>query len=270
MCHSVAESIPLKNFTKSLHMLKIVTFFLEKIIQALNFILGKGYGTSSIRTEFRLSRSLLDKPPKIILDIGANIGIYTVEAASKFPNAQIHLFEPSPTNFEILQSRFIDNPNLHLNNLAISNVAGVSHLYTDEYGSGLASLTKRKLEHFDILYDKYESVTKIRLEQYWNNILHRSVIDILKIDIEGHELEALESLGEGIAYVKILQFEFGGCNIDTKTYFQNFWYFLKNNNFDLFRISPLGLIKISSYTESAEVFLTTNYLAVNKRIVKVN
>jgi FkbM family methyltransferase len=251
-------------------MLKIVTFFLEKIIQTLNFILGKGYGTSSIKTEFRLSRSLLDKPPEIILDIGANIGIYTVEAASKFPNAQIHLFEPSPTNFEILQSRFIDNPNVHLNNLAISNVAGVAHLYMDEYGSGLASLTKRKLEHFDISYDKSEVITTLRLEEYWNNTLHRSVIDILKIDIEGHELDALESLGDGIAHIKIVQFEFGGCNIDTKTYFQNFWHFFQRNNFDVYRISPLGLIKISRYSESYEVFLTTNYLAANKSIVNLS
>jgi FkbM family methyltransferase len=245
-------------------------FILEKIIQTINYMLGKGYGTSSIKTEFRLSHSLLDRPAAIILDIGANIGTYTAEAASKIPNAQIHLFEPSKSNFEKLQSRFSDNLNIHLNNLAISDISGVANLYTDKYGSGLASLTKRKLEHFDISYDKSEVITTIRLEEYWNKTLHRSVIDLLKIDIEGHELDALESLGDGIAHVKIVQFEFGGCNIDTKTYFQNFWYFFQKNNFNIFRISPLGLIKISHYTESAEVFLTTNYLAVNKSKVKVN
>jgi FkbM family methyltransferase len=251
-------------------MLATVTFILEKIILIINYMLGKGYGTSSIKKEFRLSYSLLDKPAAIILDVGANIGTYTAEAISKIPNAQIHLFEPSKNNFEKLQSRFAGNPNIHLNNLAISDISGVANLYTDEYGSGLASLTKRKLEHFDISFDKSEVITTIRLEEYWNNTLHRSVIDILKIDIEGHELDALESLGDGIAHIKIVQFEFGGCNIDTKTYFQNFWHFFQRNNFDVYRISPLGLIKISRYSESDEVFLTTNYLAANKSIVNLS
>ena len=248
----------------------IISLFLEKIIQVISFGLGKGYGTSSIKTEFRLTQSLLTTPPRIILDVGANIGSYTSEAVSKFPQAQIHLFEPSHTNYEKLQSRFAGNPNIHLNNLAISDISGVANLYSDEYGSGLASLTKRKLEHFDISYDKSEVITTIRLEEYWNNTLHRSVIDLLKIDIEGHELDALESLDDGIAHVKIVQFEFGGCNIDTKTYFQNFWYFFQENNFDVYRISPLGLVKISRYSESDEVFLTTNYLAANRSIVNLN
>lgn len=247
-----------------------VTLFLEKIIQAINYMLGKGYGTSSIKTEFMLSQCLLDKPAKIILDVGANIGTYTTEAISTFPHAQIYIFEPSRTNYEILKSKFSSNHNIHLNNLAISKVSGVAHLYSDEFGSGLASLTKRKLDHFKIAYEKMESIKTIRLEECWNNTLNRSIIDILKLDIEGHELDALESLGDGIAHVKILQFEFGGCNIDTKTYFQNFWYFFQKHNFAIFRISPLGLIKISRYSESDEIFLTTNYLGVNKNLVKVN
>lgn len=251
-------------------MTSSATLLLEKIIKAINYILGKGYGTSSIKTEFRLSQSLLDKPAKIILDVGANLGIYTNEAVSKFPHAQIHLFEPSQSNFKKLHSRFSNNMNVHINNQAISNTSGVAYLYTNEFGSGLASLTKRKLDHFNIEYEKMESIKTIRLEEYWNNTLHRSIIDILKLDIEGHELDALESLGDGIAHVKILQFEFGGCNIDTKTFFQNFWYFFQNHNFAIFRISPLGLIKISRYSESDEIFLTTNYLAVNKNLVKVN
>ncbi len=270
MYHLVAEFIPLKNCVKSFLMSQKVTFFLEKIIRALNYLLGKGYGTSSIKTEFRLSQSLLDKSAKIILDVGANKGEYTAEFESNIPNVQIHLFEPSKINFEILKSRFANNKNIHLNNLAISNISGMANLHTDEFGSGLASLTKRNLKHFDISYDKCETVAVIRLEEYWNNTLQRSNIDLLKIDIEGHELDALKSLGEGIAYVKIIQFEFGGCNIDTKTYFQNFWYFFQKNNFDIFRISPLGLIEITYYSESEEFFLTTNYLAVNKNLTIAN
>ena len=74
----------------------------------------------------------------------------------------------------------------------------------------------------------------------------------------------MEGLGDKIGNVRSIQFEFGGCNIDTKTYFQDFWYFFKERDFDLYRISPLGLIRILEYKESDEFFTATNYIAKRK------
>ena len=70
-------------------------------------------------------------------------------------------------------------------------------------------------------------------------------------------------LGFGVAINKIsvIQFEFGGCNIDTRTFFQDFWYFFQDNGFDIYRVSPIGLIKVKKYNERDEIFTTTNYIA---------
>lgn len=86
----------------------------------------------------------------------------------------------------------------------------------------------------------------------------------MKLDIEGYELQALESFGSALAVTKVIQFEFGGCNIDTKTYFQDFWYFFKEHQFDLYRITPFGLQPLNKYTEMDECFRTTDYVAVNQ------
>ncbi|WP_445778772.1 hypothetical protein [Shewanella sp.] len=45
---------------------------------------------------------------------------------------------------------------------------------------------------------------------------------MIKIDIEGHELSVLKVFGAAIEATKVIQFEFGDCNIDTRTYFQDF------------------------------------------------
>lgn len=60
--------------------------------------------------------------------------------------------------------------------------------------SGLASLYNRNLNAYSIQMNKSESVDTIRLDSYINNkkIKH---IHFLKIDIEGHELKALEGGG---------------------------------------------------------------------------
>jgi FkbM family methyltransferase len=160
-------------------------------------------------------------------------------------------------------NRFSQDSNTFINQLAVSNTSGTSTLFTNEYGSGLTSLVKRRLDHFNIGFEKTESVKLIRLEEYWVNVLKKRPIDIMKIDIEGHEFAALLGAGSAIKKIKIIQFEFGGCNIDSKTFFQDFWYFFQQNNFTIFRISPIGLIKIDKYSELDEVFLTTNYLALN-------
>lgn len=107
----------------------------------------------------------------------------------------------------------------------MSNINSRSILYSNESGSGLGSLTKRKLDHFGIDFSVEENIELIRFDEYSvNNIIDKD-IDLLKIDVEGHELKVLEGVGEKIKNIKIIQFEFGGCNIDTKTYFQDYWYF---------------------------------------------
>jgi hypothetical protein len=77
-------------------------------------------------------------------------------------------------------------------------------------------------------------------------------------------MDAFIGFGKAINYIDLIQFEFGGCNIDTRIFFQDFWYFFKKKGFDLFRISPLGIIPITNYKESDEYFTTSNYLVKRK------
>jgi len=44
----------------------------------------------------------IDIEPRVILDIGANIGAATVVFARRYPDAQIYAFEPQPENYELL------------------------------------------------------------------------------------------------------------------------------------------------------------------------
>ena len=63
--------------------------------------------------------------------------------------------------------------------------------------------------------------------------------------------------------VDFIQFEFGGRNIDSRTYFQDFYYLLKEDYY-IYRIVKDGLYKIERYKEMYEAFITTNYLAERK------
>ena len=68
---------------------------------------------------------------------------------------------------------------------------------------------------------------------------------------------------EADAITNIL-FEFGGCNIDSRTFFQDFFYLLKDK-YHIYRVLQDGLFQISEYREIYEIFLTTNFLEVHKQ-----
>jgi len=177
---------------------------------------------------------------------------------------EIHIFEPSSVNLAKLRERFFSDNSIHVVGKALSDSAGAATLHSNTPGSGLGSLAKRRLDHFNIDFELRESVTTLRFETYWKDALRSRCIDLVKFDIEGHELSALHGMGDALHCTRAVQFEFGGCNIDTRTYFQDFWYFFTEHNFDIYRMSPIGLVKIDGYHESLECFLTSNYLAINR------
>jgi FkbM family methyltransferase len=226
---------------------------------------GKGFGTSTTELEVHLIMSLLGSQPRVAIDVGGNLGDYAAALRKRNPLLEIHVFEPSLTNLAKLGARFKDDALVKLVHFALSSKCEKATLFSDYPGSGLSSLVRRRLDHFDIPFDYEERVDTTRFEVYWEKVLDRKSIDLVKIDIEGYELDALQGFGQAIFSTKAIQFEFGGCNIDTRTYFQDFWYYFKEHDFKIYRITPIGYQLLNRYVESDEFFMTTNFIAINNR-----
>jgi hypothetical protein len=95
------------------------------------------------------------------------------------------------------------------------------------------------------------------------------VIHFIKIDVEGHEIKVLEGAKKMISSNSIyyIQFEFGGTNIDAKSYFRDFFYFL-SDKYNIYRIVPDGFFQVKHYSENREIFLYSNYFAELKELEK--
>lgn len=237
-----------------------MTFFstIQKIAAILE---GKGYGSHTTANEVRRAIKLLGRTAQLAIDVGGNKGEYSQSLLTANPAMEVHIFEPSAVNIAQLRTRFGAVSNVFINDCGLGAANETSILHADVAGSGLASLTKRNLDHVNVAFEFTENVKITRFEDYWKNTLCSRQIDLFKIDVEGHEMDVLEGLGKAISSIDVVQFEFGGCNIDTRTYFRDFWIYFADHGFDLFRITPFGLASMSRYTELDECFTTTNYLA---------
>jgi hypothetical protein len=132
---------------------------LEKSLSQLQ---GKGYGSTSVAAEIHGIQKLLGKTDiKTCVDIGGNVGNYTAELNTRFPNADIFTFEPSQTNIAKLQTRFAALEQIRILPFAVSDFQGDAVLHSDVPGSGMSSLSKRDLDHIGLDFDTREDIKTI-------------------------------------------------------------------------------------------------------------
>lgn len=202
-----------------------------------------------------------------LFDVGANVGNYSMQLANLFvDNVFIFAFEPSKSTYNMLNSKVSSFDNVKAFNIGLGDSNMKMKLHYDQEGSGLASLYERKIDHFGIVLDQGEEVEIYKLDDFCQNaqINH---IHFLKLDVEGHELAVLKGAERMITSnaIDFIQFEFGGCNIDSRTYFQDFFRLL-NSRFQFFRVLKDGLWPIHHYREQMESFVCTNYLAQLRKV----
>jgi FkbM family methyltransferase len=217
----------------------------------------------------QMIKNKLEAQEKIVVfDVGANVGNYARGVIDIFgkDRLELHCFEPSPTTFAKLKDnlRSHNYSNLHLHNFGLSDKAAEIEMFQDAELSGMTSVYQRRMDHFGKDFSKAEMASFATLDEFCaeHDI---SAIDFLKLDVEGHELKVLESASHMLHSVKYIQFEFGGCNIDSRTFFQDFHYLLRER-FDIYLIMKNGIQKLDGYQEIYELFITTNFLCINKNL----
>lgn len=128
-----------------------------------------------------------NKDKKHAVDIGANIGFMTAYFGSKW--SQVTAFEPTPNIFQCLQK-----------NCNKSNIKVINKALSDSEKNVLFAING-KSEINQIVSDKQF------LKRYWNHITVPAVtldslnlcdIDIIKIDVEGHELAVVRGAEQTI------------------------------------------------------------------------
>lgn len=132
------------------------------------------------------------KPGDIFLDIGANIGLFTLIAGQTVgPNGQVHAFEPCTTTYERLQANVQLNrlENVILNRLALSDTGEYRNLNAYENGYAAWNSLAPAIEGVS---QNSEQVECMSLDNYIASKPQIGSIALAKIDVEGWESRVLQ------------------------------------------------------------------------------
>lgn len=167
------------------------------------------YGVAGYQSMlFRHQKMVLDNDVKnirTIVDVGANVGFFSMMMKENFPNATIYAIEPVPQIFNCLQKNLTDSLDKTFN-LAISDTEGKVNVLFNEYESA----TSHVVDSLGV-ENLSESATVLSIESCTldafcsnNNI---NFIDFLKIDTETFEAHVLRGSTDILAATKYLHIE---------------------------------------------------------------
>ncbi len=153
--------------------------------------LGRGGAREKEHTKI-LSEEL--KPDMVVWDIGANFGYYALmEAAMVGPTGKIYAVEPVPGNYQFLVKNVALNhfaDRIETFQMAISDIVGTQSLFLSRY-SNLNTLFQQDSRQHQGMSGETIEVKTMDVKTF---LADKRPIDLIRMDIEGSEVEVLNGL----------------------------------------------------------------------------
>jgi FkbM family methyltransferase len=202
-------------------------------------------------------RTLSNFHPKVIFDAGANIGEWTIAAATLCPTAEIHAFEISESTFRSLRQNTQSLPRVHCRDRGLSDAPGI--ITIRHYDSIPTLTTATQYPHPVKFTEQKARVVTGADYAAENGITH---IDFLKIDVEGMEDKVLNGFGRLLDQraIDLVQFEYGRVSIVNRFLLKDFYELFGRYGYRIGKLFP-DHVDFREYDMADEDFQGPNFIA---------
>lgn len=147
--------------------------------------------------------------PDLIIDVGANRGQFALAALKVLPNANVTCFEPLNSAFAVLSSLFRGNDRVLIHKTAIGDLDSeiAINISNREDSSSLLSIGNLQTESFPGTHSLGTEVVSVRR---LSNLVSQEVLaktTLLKIDVQGFELQVLQGAAELLDKIEFIYVE---------------------------------------------------------------
>jgi FkbM family methyltransferase len=221
----------------------------------------KWFGNGSYKPVRNGERWLLQRlsaePIRTVLDVGANVGSWSVMAAELLPQATIYALEVVPGTAAKLRTRVSHQERIKCFDLGLAADTGTLAMLYHEAASTHATFTGyphswagERIECPVMRGDEF--LTREGIDR----------VDFLKLDVEGAEHLVLQGLDEQLRRrkVRFIQFEYGRVNVLTHFLLRDFYQLFQGYGYAVGKIYP-DYVEFRGYELGDEDFLGPNYLA---------
>jgi FkbM family methyltransferase len=178
---------------------------------------------------------------RVIYDVGANVGTWTLLAKSVFPAAEIHAFEPLPRHCDGFAANVDGLERLELHRIALGSMSDDSRslrVTSFSDASSLLPLAARGQAEFGVNEVECLPVTLRRLDDYRTE-RDLPLPDLIKLDVQGFELEVLRGAELALRSAKALIAELSFAEFyEGQSLFEEFVGFVAARGF---RLTALGV-----------------------------
>lgn len=221
----------------------------------------KWYGNASYNPHKNGERWLLGvlgtEPMRTVLDVGANVGEWSLLAAAAFPNATIYSLEIAPSTAATLRER----------TAAVSRIKPFAHGLADHTGTMTVRFNPVATAHTTFTEYPHGWVgerVECRVMRGEEFLAGEGIqgVDLLKLDVEGAEHLVLRGFGSVLSArrIRFIQFEYGRVNVLTRFLLKDFYELFAREGYVVGKIYP-DYVEFRDYDLGDEDFLGPNYLA---------
>lgn len=179
--------------TPDLHLLRV-----RRAVDALSFPAGRRAIRRGVVPSHVHQATLRRTTPDVVVDAGANRGQFSLDVVRALPSAVVHAFEPLGSEAEVFDAVFAAQSNVTLHRQGLWSEAGVMamHVSASPDSSSLLPIGVTQSEIFPGTHGiREDDVEVVRLDEVLStrDVGSRA---LLKVDVQGGELEVLRGAGE--------------------------------------------------------------------------